>query len=244
MKYKAILLVLASEDIDASIFKRILPEWRPLFPFMRQVYQSYMDINPDIKVLFVYGSSGITNEEYDIVYPDIPENYYPGMIHKTMRAFEYIENNYEYEYIIRTNLSTFWDLNKLSKRLDQLPKSNCLTGTPVNINGYSYTSGFDMVISRDIIRKIIPHSEEIVNYKVWLDMEDLALCTGIEKHTGIKWNDYNTTNKAMSLTLDEYDDRKRRADEKGIDHYRVKTRMDRSQDKIILQKLLKDIYDR
>lgn len=252
MKYKAILLVLASEDIDVSIFKKIKPEWKPLYPFMRKVYESYMYEHPEIKVLFVYGNGTTCNyENYDLVY-NVEENLYPGMIHKTMNAIQYINDNFDYDHLIRTNLSTFWDFNKLSDRLDKLPKINCVTGTPVNIkdkdgNLYSYTSGFDLIMSRDVAEKIVPHKDEIIASRVWLDMEDLALCNAFEKYADCRFNDYGIRNDVSIMTMNEYSEdtykaRKADADSKNIDHFRAKTRTDRNVDKIVLQKLLLDVY--
>ena len=152
-KYKAIILVLASEDNE-----RVPESLRPFYPYLKKAYESYMFEHPDIKVLFVYGG-GTTFErkEHDLVYDHVPETYHPGMLTKTLYAIEYIHNNFEYDYIIRTNLSQFWIFHRLVNRLDKLPKEKCVTGTHVTIRYkdsdriyLQYTAGYDLHISRDL----------------------------------------------------------------------------------------------
>lgn len=261
--YKAILLVLASDDecIKNSnfIIPRIKPEWVPLYPTFKRIWESYMDVNPSIKVLFVYGG-GNTDEKkpYDLVYEDVVENNHPGMITKTLRAFADIDQNYRYDFLIRTNLSTFWDLNLLEKRLDKLPKQGCLNGTHIRLkdramNSYHYIAGYDMVMSRDLITKIIPFSKEIIEQKVYCNMEDLSLCNGFEKYLSVQINEVAPFNEAVTISMpldatefneSVYQSALDLQKYRCADHYRVKTRTNRNLDKMTLQRLLYDTYQK
>ena len=225
-KYKAILLVLASEDVDNTfyIIKKICDEWKPLYPHFKNVYEQYINENPNIKVLFVYGDSPtLIANEYDLVY-DVFENDYPGMITKTLLAMKDIENTYDYDFLIRTNLSTFWDLHRLEHRLDKLPKTQCLTGTQVKLKNktgddYHYIAGYDMVISRDLVQSIIPHSNAIINQKILLDIINMQ-CISESQYQ--QYLNYQIKN--------------------NIDHFRVRNRIDRNVDKLVHNRLLWDIY--
>ena len=253
-KYKAILLVLASEDVDNTfyIIKKICDEWKPLYPHFKNVYEQYINENPNIKVLFVYGDSPtLIANEYDLVY-DVFENDYPGMITKTLFAMKDIENTYDYDFLIRTNLSTFWDLNQLEYRLDKLPKTQCLTGTPVKHKNkigddYHYIAGYDMIISRDLIQSILPYTNEIINQKILLDMEDLSICTAIEKYAGVKLSEYSFRNDAIVINMQcfsesQYQQYLNYQIKNNIDHFRVRNRIDRNVDKLVHSRLLWDIY--
>ncbi len=261
--YKAIILVLASGDkcLGNSKFfiPRIKQEWEPMYPVFKQIWESYMDINPNIKVLFVYGANeDIDKKNYDLVYEDIFENNYPGMITKTLRAFDDINKNYSYDFLIRTNLSTFWDLNLLEKRLDKLPKQKCLTGTNVKMkdkenNFYHYIAGYDMVMSRDLIEQIIPYSKEVIEQKVFCNMEDLSLCQAFKKFLNIKLMNLSRDDEAIVLTMqseptkfneDIYNIARKRQLALNADHFRVKTRSNRNLDKLSLKKLLYDVYEK
>ena len=110
--YKAVILVLASDN-------------SPIYQEFRKIYQRYLNECPDVKVLLVYGAGTLfERQEYDLVYDDIVENYYPGMITKTLRAMEHIDQTYDYDFLIRTNLSTFWDFTRLLKRFNNLLTTN------------------------------------------------------------------------------------------------------------------------
>lgn len=163
--YKAVMLVLASDNM-------------PVYRELRNIYQAYMNENPNIKVLMVYGASTkFERNNSDLVYDDIPENYYPGMITKTMRAIEEIDETYDYDYLIRTNISTFWDFDRLLQRLDKQPAEKCFTGTLRHcsykkIASPKYVSGINLVLSRDLVKYIISEKEALLS---WDLPEDWAL---------------------------------------------------------------------
>lgn len=150
----------------------------PVYKFFRKIYQAYMNSNPDIKVFFVYGAGAdIDKQEYDLVYDDIIEKYDPSMILKSLRAMAYINDNYNYDYFIRTNLTTVWDFDRLLSRLTTLPLENCLAGTTRkcryrDIVSPDYISGIDLIVNQPMISSIVDHSESIVN---WNLPEDWAM---------------------------------------------------------------------
>jgi hypothetical protein len=162
--YKAILLVLASDNTE-------------LYRQFKQVYEHYIDSNPNVKVLFVYGRDvSFDVKPYDLVY-DVEENYYPGMITKTVRAFEHINRSYDYDFLVRTNLSTFWDINRLCKRLNRLPTTQCASGTFRQCvykgrRSPEYIAGVNLVVSRDVVQHFIDHQDRLIE---WDLPEDWAL---------------------------------------------------------------------
>lgn len=258
-KYKAILLVLASNDECIKntrfIIPRMKPEWMPLYPYFKKIWESYMFTNSDIKVLFVYGGeSNIQKQNYDLVYENVFENNYPGMITKTLYAMKDIDETYDYDFLIRTNLSTFWNLNKLSTRLDKLPREKCLAGTEIKLkdkqqNDYHYIAGYDMVISRDLVQGILPYTEEIINRRVYCDMEDLSLCTAFNMYCNVgvvkyDFNNYATNIGMVEFNEDQYKSAVANQFNNNLDHFRVKSRNDRNIDKEIHKRLLFDIYEK
>jgi hypothetical protein len=262
--YKAILLVLASEDVPIeSVFQKAQKDSWPLYPFMKSVYEAYMFEHSDIKVLFVYGAgTTFDKHNYDLVYEDIPEKYYPGMLAKTIRAIEHIDTNYSYDYLIRTNLSTFWDFNRLVEHLNILPDS-CISGTRIVIKdkALDYVAGFDLLISKDIVKKILPFSNEILQSKVYLDLEDVALNAAIKKYAEVSMDSHFVSNTASFMSmipspqeakngmLTEFSEQKYLAIRdhqlaNNLNHFRIKNYTNRSVDKQVLSRLLLDIYEK
>lgn len=163
---RVILLVLASDN--AFLYKQF-----------RKIYKAYANTDPSIKTFMVYAGkeNSFTPDEHDLVYSDIEENYYPGMITKTVRAMEDIDKQYDYDFMIRTNLSTFWDFELLHKRLDKQPITKCFTGTFRDCvykgkPSPQYVSGTNLVVSRDLVKTYIKNSVELCS---WDLPEDWAL---------------------------------------------------------------------
>ena len=267
MKYKAVILVLSSDDECLSNTNwsspRIYPLWKPMFPFFKNVWEQYHDSNPDIKVFYVYGQTTVESAPHNLIFNQVKENNYPGMITKTLLAMDFINQEVEYDFLIRTNLSTFWNLNTLVNRLDELPLEKCLTGTIIprrmveQMTGCrdlsrlvpdTYIAGYDMVMSRDIVSGILPHSQSIINNRVVLDMEDLSLCEGISNYLDIVHLPFNIADQAVDMNMgNTFDDavflkRVTSSIDNKQTHFRVKNRLNRNVDKIILTKLLDNFY--
>jgi hypothetical protein len=162
--YRAAILVLASNNNE--IYKNC-----------RKIWKYYMNIDPTIKVFFVYGQLSEPLNDYDsesdIVFDDIPESY-PVLIKKTIEAMKHIDSIITYDYFIRTNLSTFWNFKNLHVHLDELPKNNCYSGDgPLGIPGTNvyYLSGTDTIVTPEMIKSIITNTH-LVDYNL---VEDAAM---------------------------------------------------------------------
>lgn len=141
-KIKIIILVIASSNKDFEQFKKI--------------QKKYMNSNPDIRTLFVYGDCRVENESYyDLKFDNIQENYIPGVLLKTINALEFINNNYDYDHLIRTNLSTIFDFNALIDTVDKLPINKCYAGWKMYHHPYNFISGTGIILSKDLTQKLV-----------------------------------------------------------------------------------------
>ena len=257
--YKAILLLISADDRynDQYRMKKILPEWRPLMPFFKSVQRAYSSKRPDMRTFFVYANSMKASEgrEDDLIFEHIRENDNPGIVAKTLAAMEVVHNTYSYDYIVRSNLSTFWDLNRLSDRLDKLPNEKCFAGHLMNTRDAGremYAAGYDLVFSRDVIEKIIPYKQEIAdlgtNNRVWCNLEDVAISRAVQQYAETPIVTYPFRNDIQFMTMDngfseeQYKAYMEEARLNQLDHYRVKNMTDRNTDKEIMRHLLKDTY--
>ena len=135
-RYRLVILVLASRQ--------------PIFAKFRETWERYCHLYPEVKTHFVYGAGGSEGAlSSDLVYEDSPESY-PVNIDKTLKAFKYIDSVYDYDFLLRTNLSTFWDIPRLLNNLNTLPTENCYAGDgPFN----HYVSGTDTIVNNDMITR-------------------------------------------------------------------------------------------
>jgi hypothetical protein len=241
--YLAVMLVLASNT-------------QPLFREFQKILYQYLDQAPDIKIHLVFGDSAdIDTANYaDLVFPHIPEIYTPGMIQKTIDAMSFCEENYTYDFIVRTNLSTFWDLKQLKQRLLTYPKLNTWTGTPRgfgkhnrgNINP-NFISGTDMILSQNLIPQIIEHRSTIEELTI---DEDWALSHFLMHYLKLPFD----PSRQLYITILEHLQYCNSKDIYKIidnsrkfkqDHYRLKNKYDRLAIDIPVAKiLLKEYYDK
>jgi len=103
--YSVIILIIASDNHNYYIN-------------MQKIWKLYMNSHPNIKSFFIKENNQINeqvvlDQDNDTIYVKCEPSLVPGILIKTIKSFEYIYNNYDFNYIYRTNLSSFLDLNKL-----------------------------------------------------------------------------------------------------------------------------------
>jgi hypothetical protein len=113
----------------------------------------------------------------DIIYVKGEENYL-NITNKTIKSIDYLLNkmNKKYNYILRTNMSTFCNLKNIYKKILKMPKKNVYTGGSINnlqwlhpefgikdkkYFGLLYSSGTSIIISSDVAKKIIKNKNKI-----------------------------------------------------------------------------------
>ena len=145
-KYKAIILVIASPTIYYNKNKVILDKC--------------MNSNPNIKTFFIYGNINkelIYKSEHDLFF-DCKESLRPGILKKTLLSFEYILKNFEFDYVIRTNISTFWNLSYLLNIINKLPINKCIAG---NVTHKNFIMGTCIILSKDLVEYIINNKHKV-----------------------------------------------------------------------------------
>jgi hypothetical protein len=221
----------------------------------RRVWKKYMNLDDTIKVLFVYGSLHYPLEDFDaesdLVFPHITEGY-PFTIGKTIEAFKVIQAKYSYDFLIRTNISTFWDFTNLHKHIDSLPTKNCYSGDgplgPRSDGGWGYSqtgfylSGVDTIVTPEMIESITSNTS-LVNYGIGEDAAMGMYFNGILKAPMLPnricfFEDITTKTHDSVIT-----DRITTSVSNLKDHYRVKNSEKRTEcDMRVYTILLKMIY--
>jgi hypothetical protein len=82
--------------------------------------------------------------------------------HKTIRALEIINEKYDFDFIFRTNSSSYINIKKLLSYLENKPKLNFyngLIGRDENLK-LDFASGSGYTLSKDLVKKIIENKNE------------------------------------------------------------------------------------
>jgi hypothetical protein len=232
-KYRAIILVLASNN-------------NPIYINCRKVWKVYMNVDPTIKVFFVYGklSEPLLDLDSSDIIIDVPESY-PVYIKKTIEAMKIIHASMTYDFFIRTNLTTFWDFKNLHLHLNNLPTSRCYSGDgplPNTNKGY-YLSGTDTIVTPEMIQSIITN-EHLVDFKL---VEDAAMGKYFNGVLGVPMLKNRICFFEDITTIDEDEDitKINKAMSEYKHHYIVKTPYINREikDMLIYKQLLKIIYN-
>ncbi len=210
-KYHSIFLII---DNDSTIF----------YKNFHLLWKSYMRKEDDILCIFLRMKEDLpTMEEYDekeqILYFKGKEEYIPGILYKTMKGIQYVLRNFDFYYLTRTNLSSFWNFYNYKNALIKLPCEKLCLG---NIGFYpqlntSFLSGAGITLSKDVVEELSKNNRQL-NYML---IDDVSIGHLLKK-MGYEFIE----SQRNDIILDNYDyDLKERIDN-GAFHFRIKNKLD------------------
>jgi hypothetical protein len=109
---------------------------------------------------YVYGKDSTPpfTTVHDVMY-DVEETLIPGLLKKTMLAFREIEESgKQYDFIIRTNLSTWFHWENLLNLLAEFPATDLVAGYSPD---QSHLCGCCIIMSPDVVRHLIAHESSL-----------------------------------------------------------------------------------
>jgi hypothetical protein len=165
-KIKLIILIIASKEEIYEEFQKA----------QRNTWIKDIENRNDIKYFYVYNGHHkfeVINDKIFCVHEENINN----ILKKTIDAFNYINENYDYDYILRTNLCSYFIIDNLLKKLENKPKENLYWGV-INyyFNPINYISGTCIILTKDLIKKIITNREKI-NYN---NVEHMSIGTPVD----------------------------------------------------------------
>ena len=89
----------------------------------------------------------------------------------TISAMKYIQDNLNFDYLIRTNQSTYWNLQNLSELLRSLPETNLYAGFVDSKLPMQFVSGSGVIMSKDVVNLLTKNPEKLESRLI----DDLAI---------------------------------------------------------------------
>ena len=204
---------------------------------MINIWKKYMNNHPNITSFFIMNDENIDEDvviKENIMYVKANENYIPGILQKTIRTIEYCLQHFEFDFIYRTNLSSFLVLEKLFNFVN---KNNHIQyggviGGPTP-EGIKFASGAGFLMARDICKYLIDNENKLLYYNY---LDDVAIAEVLTKNYEIsfipridnnpEYDDYNFENFKNNECF----------------HYRCKDLMDRYDLTILFMNKLYDLF--
>lgn len=214
---KVLVLIIATDGHPYTMFEHF---WR-----------QYMSIDSTFECYFIKADSTIDKNYIDdsIVYIKCEENF-NNIYYKTIETFKMF-NIQSYDYIFRTNLSSFIVFNKYKNWLMTLPNKNVYNGSIKWFSRYPYASGCGFTCTPDVIEVFI--NSDQLNYVVD-DVSFGKIC--LENSIKV------STAPLNEIYLDSMEDEIKKFDSyECAFHYRLKS-INRSNDLSIYLKLINIYY--
>jgi len=120
--YKLIILIIASRSESYDLFIRCWKEYMNSFSNVRGFFL-FSDLNIETDILVTEDSIIHKSSESTI----------PGIFFKTTTGFSFCDKFLSYDYVLRTNLSSFYHIPRLLSVLEKKPKDNYAGGQWYNL---------------------------------------------------------------------------------------------------------------
>lgn len=155
-KNKILVLIIASDD-------------PPFYTKLQEIWRAYMHLDPThIEAYFIKSNPNLpvnTQLIEDVIWSKTEENLIPGLLNKTISSLEFMQERLiEFDYVLRTNLSSFYNFPQLLNFVKTLPIENCYYGFLWNhrVHGI-FAQGDGIIISTDLAYALIAAKEELWN---------------------------------------------------------------------------------
>jgi len=164
--YDIVIIVIASRS---TLYDELIRKY--WVPFLNYITNKNIKIN----IIFMFGNNtsytDLNIPKEHIYISNTSESYIPGILIKTIQTMDFVNKNFVYKHILRTNLSSFFILENLLKTCYLLPDRNLYAGVIGNHNNILFASGAGFWMSKDIVEKIIAHKNNI-DYSI---IDDVAI---------------------------------------------------------------------
>ena len=178
---------------------RIYSDNNTAYKLMKQTHEYYINNDNIFDTYFVSYKENITDDviiENNDIYIKGSETYL-GITKKTILALKHLCSLNNYDYIVRSNISTFIDYNNLLNYINTLPKTNVYTGGMILNLEWMYkkyihtkfVSGTSIIMSNDICNRMIKNfNKGLISEKI---VDDLSLGIYIRYNEHIAYKQIN-----------------------------------------------------
>lgn len=116
--------------------------------------------DPESNVVFYYGDSSTVITSNDEVYLPVPEGY-ENIIRKTTSFFAYALEHLNFDFLFRTNCSSYVDIPGLRKHLADKPRAHYFSGFLGYLEGRPYASGSGYILTPDLVELAVKHRSKV-----------------------------------------------------------------------------------
>lgn len=136
-----------------------------LYRNLQVMWKTYMHYDPKhVEAYFIKGDENLSVPWIitdDVIWSKTQETWRPGILNKTILSMEaMLPRIREFDYIIRTNLSSFYVFPRLLQFLSSCPRSNFYGGSDA---APSIGSGCGFILSPDLVELLVQNKQKFMN---------------------------------------------------------------------------------
>jgi hypothetical protein len=158
---KILVLIIASDDL-------------PVYGKLQKLWRSYMHIDyKHVEAYFIKGDPSLATNfviKDDIIWLKTDESLIPGILNKTLLAMEaFLPRLHQFNFLLRTNLSSFYVFPTLLQFLINCPQKNFYCG----VAGCNFISGAGFLLSPDLVELLVKNKNLLMNNT--FDLDDVVI---------------------------------------------------------------------
>ena len=169
------LSLFASERKELKVLGLIIASDQEgtVYPELQKLWRTYMHLDRDhFEMYFIKADPNLASEfaiDGDTLWVKAEENLIPGILNKTIASMQFLFDRIEteFDFVLRTNLSSFYVFSRFLKFLETLPKQQCYCAVPFDIIGPDHKevrvgSGAGFTLSTDLVRLLVENRQNLV----------------------------------------------------------------------------------
>jgi hypothetical protein len=113
-----------------------------------------------VKTFYIYGNSDVNKISDDEIYVNVTEDLWRCNL-KTIESLEILNTKFDYDYLFRTNSSSYVDKKLLIDFLSDKPTEKYYAGHSSTDQDVNYVSGSGIIMSKDLVQIILNEKNKI-----------------------------------------------------------------------------------
>ncbi len=149
----------------------------PIYRELEKVWRTYMHLDPKhVEAYFIKADPDLSSNykiRGDVIWSKTADNLMPGILNKTLLSLECLSSRLdEFDFVLRTNLSSFFLFPQLLEVLKEAPKTQYYfgsdTGQPHSAGLIGSGCGF--ILSADLASDLVRNKDQLFNKIGWDDV--------------------------------------------------------------------------
>lgn len=127
---------------------------------LRKTWADTDDGDEDVEIVYYYGGARSTRVEGDRVFFPVPEGL-ENIGRKTVAFFDHILGGKQFDYLLRTNCSSYVSIANLKAFLSDKPSGNFWSAVVTGFGDREFASGAGYILTPDLVKLVADNRDKL-----------------------------------------------------------------------------------